>query len=638
MPQSRDMIYIGMSTNEEEAARMYDREAIKIGKPLNFPQVGVEQGYRCEVCDETFRTHQGYSRHFEAQGKESCYENKEARKKKFAEQAEKRKEALQYGEKAFKNPEKYKCDECGVGYGMKRALREHVDLTKHAHAWPVIIPRPRDYRAERKKYVRKPYVRPMIERDVPVSYTPSPCTSDEDDGGEIRRAAKTARISEGARAWMHPADIALAQPMSSSEDEQEAEEMPFPDGGAASKLEERNDAKIAKAISKRRQRSGAELGEASAHQNSPVLTAALGVIWEAAGSPVHDATSVLGTGTQKDSSKGEANTKKRPKKAAESSPKKRPKNAAEKGPKRPMTAYLFWSSDIRDEFKKEHPDLNFVEMSKYLGKAWKLLSPEDKAPYEELHKKDKIRYEDEKSLLGAVEESEAAKSKAGKPKSPKPAVKSKSPRTVKSKPTTTSSSSVASVSKTSSRGTRQSSRRSALSILLEAAGAARQAQQAEQDEGCEGGAGQEGEVAKEAAEGDVTEVVEEEKKKSMSDDVEKGKVHVVVIEKDLKENADDDDEDEDEDEDDDDNDVVIEEGMSVDKGMPVEKRKSWRREIQEDEDDEEDIESPSLLEAMSQGLPWTQQETGDMAASPYGTQDAQRSDESDDDGSDGDGA
>ncbi|CCI45662.1 hypothetical protein ABG067_005126 [Albugo candida] len=71
---------------------------------------------------------------------------------------------------------------------------------------------------------------------------------------------------------------------------------------------------------------------------------------------------------------------------------KKDKNA----PKRALSAFMFFSNDIRDQVKKEMPELEFLQISTEIGKRWKQCKPEDRKPYEELAEADKKRYQEEK--------------------------------------------------------------------------------------------------------------------------------------------------------------------------------------------------------------------------------------------------
>ncbi|KAJ8554916.1 hypothetical protein ON010_g9566 [Phytophthora cinnamomi] len=54
--------------------------------------------------------------------------------------------------------------------------------------------------------------------------------------------------------------------------------------------------------------------------------------------------------------------------------KKKDKNA----PKRALSAFMFYSNDIRETVKKERPDLAFLEISSEIGRRWKQISDEER--------------------------------------------------------------------------------------------------------------------------------------------------------------------------------------------------------------------------------------------------------------------
>ncbi|RLN32078.1 hypothetical protein BBJ28_00020208 [Nothophytophthora sp. Chile5] len=72
--------------------------------------------------------------------------------------------------------------------------------------------------------------------------------------------------------------------------------------------------------------------------------------------------------------------------------KKKDKNA----PKRALSAFMFFSNDIRETVKREMPELEFLQISMEIGKRWKQITDEDRRPYDELAAADKRRYQEEK--------------------------------------------------------------------------------------------------------------------------------------------------------------------------------------------------------------------------------------------------
>ena len=84
------------------------------------------------------------------------------------------------------------------------------------------------------------------------------------------------------------------------------------------------------------------------------------------------------------------------------------------GPKRPLSAYLYFCAENRDVIKKEIPSLSAKEITSELGKRWKSLTADEKAPFLELQAEDKARYVEEK------ENSTETKKPAAKPKKEAP--------------------------------------------------------------------------------------------------------------------------------------------------------------------------------------------------------------------------
>lgn len=68
--------------------------------------------------------------------------------------------------------------------------------------------------------------------------------------------------------------------------------------------------------------------------------------------------------------------------------KKKDKDAPKKG----LSAFMYFSSDKREQIKADNPGIAFTEVAKKLGELWKTLSAEDKKPYEAKAEEDKGRY------------------------------------------------------------------------------------------------------------------------------------------------------------------------------------------------------------------------------------------------------
>lgn len=65
-------------------------------------------------------------------------------------------------------------------------------------------------------------------------------------------------------------------------------------------------------------------------------------------------------------------------------------------PKRGMSAFMFYSNDVRATVKAERPDLTFLNIASEIGARWKQLNDKQKKKYEAMALKDKQRYENEK--------------------------------------------------------------------------------------------------------------------------------------------------------------------------------------------------------------------------------------------------
>lgn len=61
-------------------------------------------------------------------------------------------------------------------------------------------------------------------------------------------------------------------------------------------------------------------------------------------------------------------------------------------PKQPLTAYVIFSNEVRDQVINENPDANFGEIGKIIGAKWRALLPEDRKPYEEKANIERERY------------------------------------------------------------------------------------------------------------------------------------------------------------------------------------------------------------------------------------------------------
>jgi len=64
-------------------------------------------------------------------------------------------------------------------------------------------------------------------------------------------------------------------------------------------------------------------------------------------------------------------------------------------PKRPFSAFMIYSTKIRESVKKANPEANFGVIAKLVGEQWCNLDLNEKKEYEELAAQDKARYERE---------------------------------------------------------------------------------------------------------------------------------------------------------------------------------------------------------------------------------------------------
>lgn len=73
---------------------------------------------------------------------------------------------------------------------------------------------------------------------------------------------------------------------------------------------------------------------------------------------------------------------------------KKDKNA----PKRGTTGFMAYSNSIRSTIQAQNPGMKITDVSKEIGAKWKLLTAEEKIPFDEIAKKDKLRYEAEMKI------------------------------------------------------------------------------------------------------------------------------------------------------------------------------------------------------------------------------------------------
>jgi len=87
-----------------------------------------------------------------------------------------------------------------------------------------------------------------------------------------------------------------------------------------------------------------------------------------------------------------------PKKRAPAKKKKPAKKKTKRdpnAPKKPSTAYMYFLSEKRPEYKEKYEGMSLIELLRKIANEWKQLSDEEKKPYVDKHLEDKKRYEKE---------------------------------------------------------------------------------------------------------------------------------------------------------------------------------------------------------------------------------------------------
>ncbi|KAK9811520.1 hypothetical protein WJX72_005220 [[Myrmecia] bisecta] len=77
---------------------------------------------------------------------------------------------------------------------------------------------------------------------------------------------------------------------------------------------------------------------------------------------------------------------------AQGKPKAKRKKKDKNAPKKGLSAFMFFSSGMREQVKAENPGIAFGEIGKVMGEKWKQVSPEERAKYEQMAANDKERY------------------------------------------------------------------------------------------------------------------------------------------------------------------------------------------------------------------------------------------------------
>ena len=69
-------------------------------------------------------------------------------------------------------------------------------------------------------------------------------------------------------------------------------------------------------------------------------------------------------------------------------------------PKGALSAFMYFSSATRPWIKEKSPDMPFGDVAKEVGRLWKELGDDDKAPFVKLAAADKIRWKEAKEAAG----------------------------------------------------------------------------------------------------------------------------------------------------------------------------------------------------------------------------------------------
>lgn len=89
--------------------------------------------------------------------------------------------------------------------------------------------------------------------------------------------------------------------------------------------------------------------------------------------------------------------------------KSRKKRKDPNAPKRATNAYMIFCKERRAALKEEHPELQFGKLGARLGEMWRLMSPEEKRPFENRATGDRDRY---KAEMGSYQSANMLKGNA----------------------------------------------------------------------------------------------------------------------------------------------------------------------------------------------------------------------------------
>jgi len=75
-------------------------------------------------------------------------------------------------------------------------------------------------------------------------------------------------------------------------------------------------------------------------------------------------------------------------------------------PKRPMSAFMMFSRDKRDEIKRQNPNASFGEIGKMVADRWMAMTEDEKVPYGKKSEEDMVRYLKDKQEYEARQDDE----------------------------------------------------------------------------------------------------------------------------------------------------------------------------------------------------------------------------------------
>lgn len=94
------------------------------------------------------------------------------------------------------------------------------------------------------------------------------------------------------------------------------------------------------------------------------------------------------------------------------------KHSTSDPPKRPISSFLRFTGELRDQVKKKNPELPAKEILKVIGAEWKKLTEAQKKKYEDAYAKDKVKYDAEmkayEEKYGPVKKTKKSESKDAK--------------------------------------------------------------------------------------------------------------------------------------------------------------------------------------------------------------------------------